>query len=143
MLTTHRDLDRTFARMDRLMSDLWGTTWTPAARVVREADLRVDIVGYDDHYELLAEVPGLTSDDVTLTAQDGTLTLQGERKIAAPEGLRPLARERLDFKFERRFRMPADVDWDHVTASVKNGLLTVALPKVPRATPRRISVESA
>lgn len=142
MLIRTRELDHPFARMDRLMSGLLGTTWTPAPRLARSADLRVDVVAYDDRYELMAEVPGLGVDDVVLTAEGDTLMIEGERRIPEEEGARALARERMDYSFKRRFRVPPDVDWERVEATVRNGVLTVRLPRAEQSLPRRIAVDA-
>lgn len=89
---------------------------------------------------LSAEVPGLSEKDVHITLNQDVLTLAGERKVAAPEGFAAYRQERGSLKFSRSFSLPTRVDAERATASVKNGILTVRLEKVPDAVPRQIAV---
>lgn len=94
-------------------------------------------------FVLTAEVPGLTEKDLQLTATQDSLTIAGERKNTAPEGYAAHRRERGDFRFSRSFALPARIDVERVGAEVKNGLLTVTLPKHPDAQPKAITVKSS
>jgi HSP20 family protein len=142
------DNDRTFGalddfrrRMDRLFEGFdarWGAGEAYGAGWPR-AELR------DAGAELVleAEVPGLSDKDITLTVTQDTLGLAGERKADAPEGYAVHRRERGQQRFSRSFALPTKVDVERVAATVKNGVLTVTLPKAAESRPRQIAVKAA
>jgi HSP20 family protein len=69
------------------------------------------------------------------------LILRGERKSPVPEGYTVHLRERGPIAFTRKFPLPGRVDAEGVTASLKDGVLTVTLPKSRDALPRQIAVK--
>lgn len=103
-------------------------------------------VTFDDdgnQFVLRADVPGLTENDFQISLANNTLTLRGERKLEAPEGHSVHRRERSPYRFAKSYELPARVDGDKVTATLKNGVLTLTLPKAAEAQPRQISVKAA
>ena len=103
-------------------------------------------LSFDDDgssFVLRAEVPGLTENDFQINLAGNTLTLQGERKVEVPEGYTVHRRERSAFRFARSLELPARVESEKVTATLKNGVLTVTLPKAAEAQPRQIAVKAA
>lgn len=92
---------------------------------------------------LSAELPGLSDKDVELSIERGTLSLRAERKPAAPEGYKPLRNERAHVRLAETIELPADIDEEAVSASLKDGVLVVTLPKAAAAKPRRIPVNDA
>lgn len=93
-------------------------------------------------FELRVEVPGVEDKDIELHADGSSVTLRGERKDAVPEGHSVHRKERSAFRFARSFTLPAKIDSENVEASLKNGVLTVTLPKAKEAQPRQISVRA-
>ena len=91
---------------------------------------------------LHAEVPGLADKDIKITMNQDVLTLEGERRVLAPEGYSVHRKERSSVRFARSFTMPCKVDVERVGATVRDGLLTITLPKTPESQPRRIAVRS-
>jgi HSP20 family molecular chaperone IbpA len=89
-----------------------------------------------------AEVPGVEEKDVRITFEKDVLTIAGERRLDAPEGWQLVRRERAGTRFERALRLDVKVDLDGATAVVKNGLLTVTLPKAAETLPRKIQVRT-
>jgi HSP20 family protein len=89
-----------------------------------------------------AEVPGLAEGDVGVHVEDDTLILRGERKSPVPEGYTVHLRERGPIAFTRKFPLPGRVDAEGVTAALKDGVLTVTLPKSRDALPRQIAVKA-
>ena len=87
-----------------------------------------------------AEVPGLTLEDLDLSVQGTELTLRGECREQAPENADYHRRERSSGKFSRVLRLPFPVEVNRVEAQLKNGILTVRLPKAESAKPRKIPV---
>jgi HSP20 family protein len=91
---------------------------------------------------LKADLPGLTEKDVHLTVQQEVLSLTGERKPDAPEGYFVHRQERTPIKFARSFALPCRVDSEKSTAVLKNGVMTITLPKTPDAQPRQINIKA-
>jgi HSP20 family protein len=104
----------------------------------------VDIEETRDGYLLTADLPGLKSDDVSITVENGVLTVAGERKAAYEEtkdGYRRI--ERSYGKFRRTFTLPKGVDVNAVSAVTEHGQLKVRIPKPVAEIPRKIEVKSA
>lgn len=85
------------------------------------------------------EVPGLPIEDLEITLTDSTLVIRGERK---PEEGKYYRRERSHGVFQRVVNINAPVDRDKVKASLKDGVLEIALPKAEEFKPRKISIDS-
>ena len=98
--------------------------WTPSA----------DVSETDAAYLIKAEIPGVNKEDVKVTVQDGTLTLQGERKMEKEEKGKKFHRiERSYGSFLRSFRIPEDADENSVKAEFKDGILNVTIAKTSKA----------
>jgi HSP20 family protein len=85
----------------------------------------------DKEAKVIAELPGLEEKDVEVTLSDGVLAIKGERKTETEDKDR-LFSERYYGRFERRIPVE-DIEEDKVSASFRNGVLTVTLPKLPQA----------
>jgi HSP20 family protein len=92
----------------------------------------------EDHLYVEAELPGLADGDVDVTIHRGTLFIRGERK--APEGRRAIYDGRSYGRFERTIDLPEAVDPTNIEATMKDGVLSIRLPKSPEAKPRKIQV---
>ncbi len=92
---------------------------------------------------LTTDLPGLSESELQLTITQDTLQLSGERRTATPDGYAVQRRERTACKFSRSILLPWKVDADRATASVKDGVLTIALTKAPEAQPRQIRVQAS
>lgn len=101
----------------------------------------VEIGETDKDIRVTAELPGLDEKDVELTVEEGVLILRGEKRAEVEDKDRGYS-ERSYGRFERRIGLPRDVDRDRVTATFKNGILTVLLPRTEAANEnvRRIPV---
>lgn len=123
-----RDLLAIQQRLHRFAPDPSG--WAPP----------VDLHETDAEYVVTAEVPGLLREDVQIHVQDGRLTLSGvrrERPVACEQYHRV---ERGHGAFSRSFQLPLAIEMDAITADLKDGVLTVVVPKAADPTPRRIVV---
>jgi HSP20 family protein len=102
----------------------------------------VDIRETKDGYELIADLPGLTADDVDVTVEDGVLTVSGQRKeekVDEKEGYRRV--ERSFGSFRRAFTLPKGVDAESISAHVEHGQLQVKVPKPVAELPRKVKVQ--
>jgi HSP20 family protein len=126
-------------RLNRMFADLYGETfnragWLPA----------VDIFETDEHeYVIKAELPEMKREDITLTFENNVLTLRGERKFEHDTKRENFHRvERSYGSFSRSFTLPNTVDASRISASYKDGVLTVRLPQRDEAKPKQISVNA-
>jgi HSP20 family protein len=127
--------DKTLERKDR--SDLTqaneladrGITHTP----------RVDILEDDDKLTLVIDLPGVQAKDLDIRFENNELTLSGRR--ASRSAGKPWLVEFEPGSFYRAFRVTEHIAGDKIAADLKNGVLTLHLPKVEAVKPRRIAVK--
>lgn len=102
-----------------------------------------DVWEDDNHVYVEAELPGLSQKDVEVTVEGGVLTIRGEKKAEQKrEGRDYYLQERRSGRFARSFRLPAAVNESNVSATLKDGLLTITLDKREEVKPRRIEVKA-
>ena len=102
----------------------------------------VDICEDDKEYLIKAELPEVKKEDVKVTAEEGTLTITGERKFEKEEKGRRYHRvERAYGSFGRSFSLPDDASPAKVSAEFKDGVLTVHLVKDAKAKPQQVEVK--
>lgn len=127
-------------RMNRLFGDVYGnreegvlSSWVPAVDIFENE--KKELV-------LKAELPDVKKEDVSVTVENSTLTLSGERRLDTEVKKEHYHRiERAYGSFSRSFSLPATVDSAKIAADFKNGVLTVRLPFREEAKPRAINVE--
>jgi HSP20 family protein len=106
----------------------------------------VDLVERNGGYELQAELPGLTEDQIEVKLSNGMVTIKGEKSSERVEDEEDYhLRERSYGSFQRSFRLPADVDPDKIQAQFDKGVLKVTLPKSAAAiqSERKIEIKAA
>ena len=93
---------------------------------------RVDVSETEAAYEITAEMPGLTDEDVEVTLQDDLLTISGEKKTEREEKKKDYhLTERSYGSFQRSFRLPAEVEAEKIEAEMQDGVMSITLPKSP------------
>ena len=124
-------------RLNRMFTDLWGEEnlsrgWTPA----------VDIFTTNNHDVVIkADLPDVKKEDISVTFENNVLTLRGERKFESETARENYQRmERFYGSFGRSFTIPATVDASRISASFKDGVLTVRLPQREEARPKQIAI---
>ncbi|MEZ5287358.1 MAG: Hsp20/alpha crystallin family protein [Vicinamibacterales bacterium] len=123
-----RDLIAIQHRIERLSAS-GGHGWAPA----------VDLCETESAFLLTAEVPGLSREQIDITLHEGRLTLRGRRDVRTScEHYLQLERGHGDFV--RTFILPTHVDASRISADLADGVLTIQVPKVPEAGPRRVDV---
>jgi HSP20 family protein len=129
--------------MERLFED-FGVGQTAVGQTARPGGPWPRILFRDEGetLKLTAEVPGLCEKDVKLTVNRDVLAVEGERKVEAPKGYSVHRQERTAVRFARSFSLPCPIDAEKVQATIRDGVLTVAMPKAPEAQPRRITVQT-
>jgi len=142
------DIDRMFnamnllqTRMDRLFGDYGNTRPIPAAWIAAESMPKTNLSDLGDHFEVIAELPGFSKENLNIKIQGNYLEISGTHQPDAPENYSVHRVERGTTSFSRSFTLPSDVDSGKVEATLKNGLLVLTLPKAEAAKPKQITVK--
>jgi HSP20 family protein len=115
-----------FARGGQLFSG-----WSPA----------LDLYQSNDNVMAVVELPGMRKEDIEISLHDGTLTISGERKReSSSNGEKAERSERYIGTFRRSIALPTRVDASKVSATYRDGILTVTLPKAEEVKPKQIQV---
>lgn len=134
-----REFEEIYNRMGQLMDLALGDFVMPRDASMAWAPL-ADVVENDDGYEIHAELPGISKDEVDIQVQDRELIISGEIKNG--QRGRTHRNTRRTGRFEYRTYLPSDFKPDKVSATLSNGILTVRVPKSDMAKPRRIEVSA-
>lgn len=127
--------------IDRLFDDTFGrggdgvSAWSPA----------VDIRETENEMVLELEMPGIKPEEVELTAENGVLTVKGEKRSQRKEGdetNRYHIVERSYGSFMRSFQLPQGIDESKIEADHSNGILSIHIPKAALPQPHRIQIGS-
>jgi HSP20 family protein len=100
-----------------------------------------DIYETDDALNVVLEMPGVEKDSVDIRVEDGVLKIDGRLDFSKYQGLQPLYTEYNVGHYSRSFRLPSRIDQNKIAAELKDGVLSLALPKVEEAKPRTIQVK--
>ena len=126
----HRQLDRALGEVANGAT----VSWIPHVDVHEEAE----------RFVVAADLPGVEGKDIEITAEQGVLTIKGERRSQKESSKDGYARvERATGTFLRRFTLPESVDAEAIKATHVNGVLAISIPKRPTEQPRRIEVQAA
>ncbi|MCI0513229.1 Hsp20/alpha crystallin family protein [candidate division KSB1 bacterium] len=128
--------------VNRLFEDFFSQRGEEGEQVRSTWNPQVDIVEHENEIVLLAELPGVSRDQVKVSVNNGVLTLSGEKKF------RELGKddcyhcaERASGPFERKFTLPTTIDEAKIKAEFKDGVLRVVLPKAEAAKPKEIAIK--
>ena len=124
--------DRFFGDADTDASSVVTSQWVP----------RVDIKEEAERFVILADLPGMDPSQIEVNMDKGMLSIRGERTAEEKtENERYSRVERAHGVFYRRFALPESANPDGISATGKNGVLEITIPKRPETTPRRITVQ--
>ena len=131
--------------MNRMFDRMWhqgintgpldGQEWAPP----------VDVIDHPDQFVLTAEVAGLGVENIAVSFEQGELIIKGHKPVSPKtlEGAEFLARERRGGNFCRRITLPCAVNHDAISATCRDGLLEIVLPKKESATRQTIEIKIA
>ena len=140
-LVTYRPYRPAPANFDRWFDSAFQNSGHPSYAATTP---RVDVQEKADAYHLEAELPGLTEKDFTVNVEHNLLTISSQQEHSEErEENGYVIRERRSGAFRRSFALPEDVDADQISATFKDGLLTLTVPKTGKAQARQIAVKSA
>lgn len=129
-----------FATMQRMLR------YDPLANEARTATRaayfpRFEVAEQPSGYTLYADVPGLQDADLDITVSGTQISISGERRAdPIPDDGKVHVYERAFGKFVRTFTLPADADFDSITANLDDGVLCLTVPKRDEAKPKKISL---
>ena len=103
----------------------------------------VDIFENGDSITLLADLPGVTDNGLSLEVDDKTLTIQGDIALEMPDDIESLYADVRSTHYQRAFTLSSELDTTKINASLKNGLLTVTIPKREEVRPRKIEISAS
>ena len=99
-----------------------------------------DIFETDQALTLKLEMPGVAKDRVEVRVENDVLTIEGHIDFGVYENLRPLYTEYNVGNYARTFQLSSKIEQDRISAALKDGVMTLVLPKIERAKPRKIQV---
>ncbi len=141
-----RELDRLQNEMNRIFDGFLSPAGTPrsAGPAPRTWAPSVDIAESENALLLRAELPGMKIEDVDIELAGDTLTIRGERHFDGDETRQHFVRvERSYGRFQRSFTLGVPIESDQVTASYRDGILEVTLPKSEETRPRKVAVTTS
>lgn len=134
-----REMEQVFRRLD----DDWGAAFPLlGAEALSTGGPRLHMADAGDEVVVMAELPGIKADDLKVSVEQGTLTIQGERRDDTPEGYLVHRKERSAGRFTHTLALPASIEPDGVQASLKDGVLELRMPKVAAERPRTITIKA-
>ena len=113
-----------------------------ATRPTRAFMPNADIFETEDALTVVLEMPGVDRDNINISVENGVLTVEGTINFGKYEGLQPVYSEYNVGPFRRSFRISSRIDQNNINAEMSDGVITLVLPKVEEAKPRRIEVRT-
>ena len=138
-------LEELFDRMSRQIEDAartWETTELPTFETGFES-MAIDLADQEDEYVVTVDVPGFDKDEIDIRVADQALRIDAEHEEETEEEAEEyLRKERHEKSLHRMIRLPEAVNEEEITATVKNGVLTIHVPKAePMEGAKRIEIE--
>lgn len=138
------ELERVFDRMGRQFSEVsrsWESGETFGQWPLGGESMPVDLVDRDDSLVATVDLPGFDRDEVDIRVSDRTLRIAAEREERLEESAEQFVRrERQHRSLRRSIELPDEVESDAVTATMKNGILTITMPKTAVETARSVEI---
>jgi len=133
LMSIQGEMNRLFGRTYSGGDDVFAGSWAPA----------LDIYETKEKFVVTMELPGMDAKGVDVSVEDSTLTVTGERKFYSEVNEESFHRvERRFGQFVRSLALPSTADAERIAASFDKGVLTVEVPKVEAAKPKKITVKA-
>lgn len=148
LVRRNRDRDyglSTFDQLQREINRLFDLDWPDGESGVLDRGFtpRVDVEERENDVVVTCEVPGVDKKDLDISVSGNLLSIKGEKRYDREEKEKKYyRRESFAGSFQRTVPLPGTVDPEHIDAQLKNGILTLTLPKKAEAKPRRIQVKT-
>jgi HSP20 family molecular chaperone IbpA len=102
----------------------------------------VDICEDEKGITLLADLPGVTKDDLDIQVDNETLSIDGKAQIKMPEAMRAIYADVRETRYQRSFSLSSELDGDRTEASLNDGVLSLRIPKREQYQPRKIEIRN-
>jgi HSP20 family protein len=124
--------------LDRMFDDVMGSTFGTATSS-RAFNPGIDVRATDTEVALICDVPGVRQEDLEITLANRVLTIKGSRRFDS-NAKQQVMLGRAYGSFSRSYELPEALDEEKLTAELADGVLTVRIPKAPKAQPRKIQI---
>jgi HSP20 family protein len=133
---------RRMAAIRHAMNHMYNDTVDAQIPNEREMLLAVDVQSIEDAYNITAFVPGMDAEDLEIEVLNNTVTIRGEFNTCGEDQAKYLVSELPNGRFTRTITLPTATDASKVEASIKNGILSLHVPKAEADRPKAIKVMS-
>lgn len=130
----------TLFNFQQALDQLRASAWLEAGLSGQGAFPPLNVFRKDHDIVVIAEVPGVRKEDLSIEAKGNTLRIAGTKRIAFGEGTSVHRRERRNGRFDRTVTLPIEVDAETIKAECRDGILAVFLPRAERDKPRAIAI---
>lgn len=124
--------------LDRMFDDVMGSAFGTATNS-RTFDPAIDVRASESEVVFICDVPGVKKEDLEVTLENHVLTIKGTRKFDGKEDERVML-GRAYGAFHRAYTLPDSLDEENLSAHLADGVLTLRIPKQPKAKPRKIQI---
>ena len=128
--------------LDRMVDDVMNGSFGTATSAKSFAP-QVDVRSNDDRVLFFFDVPGVKKEDIEITLERGVLTVKGTRRFEAGTAKEQLVLGRSYGTFARSFSLPDHLDDEKLDAKLVDGVLTIEIPRLQKAKPRKIAINGA
>lgn len=124
--------------ISQLMEEFLTKEFAPAV----SAQPAIDIAENENESLILAEVPGVKKEDISISVENGWLTLKGERKPTDVSNVKRVLHREIEIEpFTRSIKLPHLIDVNNISAELENGILRISLPKAEEVRSRTIEIK--
>ena len=139
---SHLNRDEFLTPFDKIFDELMHKTFPAFQEEVgvsfnQGAYPKVNVYEYDDKIGIVAEIPGLDKKNVSVDVEDSILTISGDKHGFDTDGGKCITRELKQSSFKRSFNLGDHLDGDDVSASFKDGMLSISIPKKEPEQPKK------
>ena len=143
---THFDRNEFLTPFDKIFDELMNKQFPAFQEEVgvsfnKGAYPKVNVYEYDDKIGIVAEIPGLDKKNVSVDVEDSILTISGDKHGFDSDGGKCITRELKQSAFKRSFNLGEHLDGDNVSATFKDGMLSISVPKIEPELPKKHSVK--
>lgn len=127
--------------IDSVFENFFNADVTPALHGERKYAPAIDVIENENETLLVAELPGVSKDDIKISMENNLLTISGSRKSnALPEKANWVRNEIRTGDFVRTLQLPEGITAEKISAEMNNGLLKITMPKAEEVKPREIRI---
>ena len=143
---THLNRDEFLTPFDKIFDELMNKQFPTFQEEVgvsfnQGAYPKVNVYEYDDKIGIVAEIPGLDKKNVSVEVEEGVLTISGDKHGFDTRGGKCITRELKQSAFKRSFNLGEHLNGNDVSATFKDGMLSISIPKKEPEQPKKTSIK--